>query len=161
MGWERNENFNDNQIKGIDLTIKAITKKYPFIKGWKFIDNYQKWKSSLYLNIIVDWFEVGKFYGKEIKPYYEESIKNGEWIESSIIDSYMFKNPSSTDSGFQEFFDKSYTESKKISTLLNTIYSSLPSEFQIMMTFKSSIDFFKDNIIPVELYIEHFVSGEK
>lgn len=159
MTWERDDNFNDTQIKGIDLTIKAISKKYPFIKGWEFIKDYQKWKAHLYINVIVDWVEVGEFYGKKLKPYWLEEFKNNKKIDSSLIDSYMFENPSHTDEGYQEFFNKAYKDTKQINTLLNSIYSSLPTEFQVMTTFKSLVSFIEDEVKPAEISIEHFVSG--
>lgn len=156
MSWKRDDEFDENQIKGIDLSIKAISKKYPFVKGWRFIDNYQQYKAHLYIDIIVDWIEVAKFYGKEIKPYWVKEFENGEYADSSLIDSYMFVNPSHTEEGYQEFFENSYKETKKINSLLNSIYSSLPSEFQITMKFMSS--FGGDDVRPVELYIERFIN---
>lgn len=155
MNWERDDNFTKNQIKGIDLTIKAISKKYPFIKGWRFIDNYQQWKAHLYIDIIVNWDEVAEFYGKEVKPYWQVAFKNGDKVDSSLIDSYMFDNPSHTEEGYQEYFDKSFMETKKIGTLINSIYSSLPKEFQVEMKFNS---IFGPDIRPVELYIERFTN---
>lgn len=156
MGWVRDDNFNKNQIKGIDLSIKSISKKFPFIKGWEFIDNYEQWKAHLYINIIVNWFEVAEYYGKEIKPYWKEEFKQGERADSSLIDSYIFVNPSHNEEGYEEFFKKSFDETKKINTLLNTVYSSLPNEFQITIKFISS--FGGDDVRPVELYIEKFIN---
>lgn len=157
MNWVRDDNFSEEQIKGLDLSIKALSKRYKFIKGWKFIENYNQWKAYLYINIIVDWSEVAKFYNKEFKPYWEESFNKGEKIESSLIDTYIFVNPSSTDSDYQSYFEKSFEETKKIERQLNSIYSSLPTEFQILKTFKSS--FGSDDTSPVEIYIEHFING--
>jgi hypothetical protein len=46
--------FGDKQLKGINLTIKGVAKKYPFITGWELNDNWDKWFSLVIINLIVD-----------------------------------------------------------------------------------------------------------
>jgi len=48
------EGLTDKQIRGIDLSIRALKKKYPFITGW---GEYEKWKDynvTLFVDIQID-----------------------------------------------------------------------------------------------------------
>ena len=36
----RDNNFTPKQIRGIDLVVKSMSKKYPYVKGWKFDEEY-------------------------------------------------------------------------------------------------------------------------
>lgn len=74
----RDNNFTDKQIRGIDLTIKALSKKFPFIEGWEFTEDFIKYDVSLYINLYVDLDELKEYVGeKEVKEYYRNSEKFG------------------------------------------------------------------------------------
>ena len=50
----RDNNFNDLQVKGLDMSIKAAAKKYPFIVGWQLDSNYKKYKYILYIDLFIN-----------------------------------------------------------------------------------------------------------
>ena len=49
METQRDNNFTDKQLKGITISVKGAAKSYPFIKGWKFVENYKNYNVDLYL----------------------------------------------------------------------------------------------------------------
>jgi hypothetical protein len=46
--------LTDKQIKGIDLAVKALRKKYPFITEWGEYDKWEDYSVRLYVNLKVD-----------------------------------------------------------------------------------------------------------
>jgi hypothetical protein len=157
MSMKRDNNFNQNQIRGINLAVNATAKTYPFIKGWELSKDYEKWSSRLYILLKVEWDEVAKFYKKEWKDYWKNIYDNKENLESSLIYSYMFVGPKNGDDDFESFIDESFKETQKINKLLNSMYHSLPEELQIETTFFSMITN-TDEKYSTEIYIEKFVT---
>lgn len=155
----RDENFTEKQIRGIDLAIKATTKKYPFILGWEFIDNFEKWKSKIYINIFVNWEEVRKFYNQEWSEHWSGDLNKGTEIKSSLIKSYVFKNPSFSDrEEYEKWLDDSYDKTKQIEGLINLIYVSLPEEFQITYHIDWGFSEIKPEV--VKFSIENFIGNK-
>jgi hypothetical protein len=129
----RNNDLSNNQIRGIDLVVKSVSKKYPFIKGWTLPHHWEKYQAHLYINVYVDWNEVSKFYNLQFKEYYDK-VKNETIFEdtSSILayfGSYEWGSPEQT-----EHFEKSYNEGVKIRNLVKGLYEALPEEFQLYYT---------------------------
>jgi hypothetical protein len=48
------EGLTDKQIKGIDLAVKAVRKKYPFITEWGEYGDWENYRVRLYVNLKVD-----------------------------------------------------------------------------------------------------------
>jgi hypothetical protein len=157
MSMKRDNNFNQNQIRGINLAVNATAKTYPFIKGWKLSKEYEKWSSGLYILLKVEWNEVSKFYKQEWRGRWKDIYDGGENLESSLIYSYMFEGPSNGDEDFESYIDESFKETKKINNLLNSMYHALPEELQIETTFYSMITNTNEKY-STELYIERFVT---
>mgnify|MGYP000645592452 CR=1 FL=1 len=50
----RDNNFNEKQIKGLDMVMRALAKQYKFVKGWQLDDKYEEYKYTLYIDMIID-----------------------------------------------------------------------------------------------------------
>ena len=61
-----------NEIKGVDLVVKSLMKKYNFIIGWKPDENYMKYHYTLFINLKIDYDMVSDYFGIRIRP----TIKN-------------------------------------------------------------------------------------
>jgi len=48
------EGLTDKQIKGIDLAVKAVRKKYPFITEWGEYDEWKNYQVNIYVDIKID-----------------------------------------------------------------------------------------------------------
>ena len=124
---KRNNEFTDEQIKGIDLCVRGIAKKYKFIKGWKLDKNYKNYVSNLYIDIFIDYFEVAKEIDSKISPFWLDYYKDYRELKSSSLGSHMESDENSKD----EIFQKSYTLLRNVTNNLNYLYSKLPDNMQI------------------------------
>ena len=64
------DHATEKQIKGIDLAVRATKKVFPFIKGWEFTPDWEKYSTVIYINLIVDFVELGKTMDMEVKSYF-------------------------------------------------------------------------------------------
>ena len=63
----------DKEKKGIDMILKTLHKKYPFIIGWEFTDNNpNKYSTMVGIDIIVDVDKLSEFYQKQIVSTFED-----------------------------------------------------------------------------------------
>lgn len=133
---ERDNKFTEKQIRGIDLIVKSVKKKYPFIRGWEFNKDFEKYIAHLYINLIVDFDEVAKFYKDDIHHVYKD--RKMPLISSLLLtflasnDVLGFDNPKR-----QEFFEYNYNETKKLTNLVSQLYKTLPEEFLIYYDYES------------------------
>jgi len=136
MTHTRNNEFTDKQKRGIDLVVKSVAKKYPFIKGWEFTKNFKDYTAHLYINLIVDFDEVAKFYNETLHPAYAERKIP---LISSLIKTFLSSNPILRfDSPERdEFFEKNYNDTKKITNLISSVYKSLPEDFLTYYNYES------------------------
>jgi len=136
MGAKRNNDFNEKQIKGIYLCVRAASKKFKFIKGWELTDNYDKYIVGLYINLFVDWNEVAEYLDLKINPFYLNYYKNHKDFQSSSLGSHMLPKDAKsildyTEEQKLESHEKSFKTNMKIFNTLNSFYRSLPENMQI------------------------------
>jgi hypothetical protein len=152
---KRDNNFTDEQIKGITISVRAAKKTYPFIKGWKFTDNYEKYVAHLYINLIVDFEEILQFYGLEIKDFYKEKKQtNPQEMRNAALLAFTDWGEWKSEE-FEKMADKSYTEGTKVKSLIREAYTYIPEN--MIITYEMEI--FNGNIInsPVILQVDDFV----
>ena len=77
--------FGDNQLKGINLVIKGVAKRYNFITGWELAKDWDKYPSMLLINLIVDLEKVGKYYDVKMLDYWLQEWKSDDFAESHYI----------------------------------------------------------------------------
>lgn len=46
--------LTDKQIRGVDLAVKSLRKKYPFITGWGEYDKWEDYNVNLFVDIKID-----------------------------------------------------------------------------------------------------------
>ena len=151
----RDNNFTEAQIRGVNLAVKATKKTYPFIKGWKFADGYQKYDTHLYIDIIVDFEELYDFYGVKLKDYYiKKKIKNPNDLKTSAL--FAFGDWGEYNSeAYKKIADESYNEGMKLKNTISNAYTYIPED----MIINYSYEFYsgrKDNL-PVILAVSDFV----
>lgn len=124
----RNNDFTEKQIRGLNLTIKGVAKKYPFIKSFKFSKDFEKYKANLYIVVFIDIFEVAKYLNLEVREYYKNNLDK---IESSALSAFLTEKNDENDYRSEEVFDKCYSLKREIEESMDTLYSNLPEEFKI------------------------------
>lgn len=134
---KRNNNFTPKQIRGIELTVKSVSKKFPFIEGWKFAPDFEKYDAHLYIDLIIDYEDFAKFYNSEIHPKYKN--KTFDILPKvSIPFSFLSTNPFAhwDSQEWKDFFEDSYSKNQKIKNMIFETYESLPDEFCIFYPIK-------------------------
>jgi hypothetical protein len=132
MEMDRNNDLTDKQIRGIDLVVKSVSKKYPFILGWEFTETWKKYHYHLYINLYVDWKLISEFYNQPLRDFYinyPEQVGGGASLFSYLD---FDKSVTTQDS----FFEKGYNEGMKIKSLMENLYNGLPEEFQVFFIHK-------------------------
>jgi hypothetical protein len=78
-----------NVYKGINLSVKMLSQEFPFIVGWEFSEDINKYDFTIYISLLVNLEKVSKFYGLEVDPIY---LRMGDWIysEDSPVKAYPF-----------------------------------------------------------------------
>jgi len=119
--------LSPNQIKGIDLVVKGVSKKYPFIIGWEKSEVFEKYQSQMFINLIVDMVKVSEYYNGEIKPYWVEDLEIGR--NDTSCGTFYLKN-------HEEIQEVSYANRRNLEKRVNDIYKSLPKEYQVIVTWE-------------------------
>ena len=143
--------LDDKQIKGVDMVIKAISKKYKFIKGWELYPKHEDYKSALFIHIFMDYQEFANTYNYYIQPI--------NWRRSaSTPASYLGRNKEDYDKPYGLKDKTVYEEVKEIKEdIENTIkelYIKLPNEFISTFSTYEFPDKFHPRIIIVSEFID-------
>lgn len=142
------------EIKGIDIIIKSIAKKYKFIKKWKLSDDYSKYKVTIFIDLYIDYELLSEFSGFEFDPYWKKAyLENPEkFARTSVFYVYFLPNNS------KEKDKKSIELKENIINEINELYEHLPDGFMA----KTNTEFGEsgriislDNLIPITLLNEN------
>jgi hypothetical protein len=145
MAGFRDNDFNESQIRGLDLVIKSIGKEYTFINGWLFADDYLNYNTTLYINIYIDIFTTADYLGFEVDEFYKE---RGYLITSPTLSPFIKSKELTRD----ESFDVTYKLKQDITKMLNNVYNYLPNKYKIFWGFDG------DTVkYTVELVIDKFI----
>jgi len=136
MGAQRNNNFTEKQLRGIDLIVKGASKKFPFIKGWGLSDDYKNYNSTLYINLFIDYPEMAKSIGYKVNDLVLRRYTKGEMeLASSALSPYLSTlegvYPAWGDEIHTKIFDDAYELNKNIKNTLNKLYENLPEGYVI------------------------------
>lgn len=147
------ENITEKQLRGIDLTIKAVSKKFPFVQGWEFAKDYQNYNSTLFINLIVDFEKVGEFYGYEMIPYYAKKISTDpDLFISSFFGSFFQEGYKYDSPEYHEYIHRWWLKAQDVKEYLDHMYKTLPEDFQIFW----SSERFPEYKHPIGLNLENF-----
>jgi hypothetical protein len=118
--------FGDNQLKGINLVIKGVAKRYNFITGWELAKDWDKYSSMLLINLIVDLDKVGEYYDVKMQDYWLEEWKSDDFVESHYI--LNLSEERTLDSG---------EEKSKLDKKINVVYEMIPDNLSAFYEFES------------------------
>ena len=122
--------LSDSQIKGIDLSVRAIKKVYPFLMGWKLSEGWEKYETNTYIDIYINSVELGKLFDMEVTPYFKQRIIDGEKISSAAILAPFNWGYYGTDE-FNEIGEMSSKLNRNINDSLKKSYGYIPDEMKI------------------------------
>jgi len=129
----RDNNFNKDQIKGLNLVINATKKKNPYIKGWEFSEDFEKYSTTLYINIFIDILELSEILDLDVRDYYLKLYQESPSKIYSGALSVFFKEKGQEENyrNNEELFDRLYDVRKELSDYINYLYNLLPDEIKI------------------------------
>jgi len=147
---ERHPELTPNEVRGIDLIIKSLKKKYNFITGWSPVDDYQKYDNTLFLSLDMDMEKVSDYYGFRIRPIIKQFMidKDDYWFGRDISNPTVFLDlPDNNDEGYQT--------KVRMNELSNTLYKQLPEKLQRRYTFTGT---YEQSQYPVVINIHSFIA---
>ena len=138
-----------NEIKGINLIVKSLKKKYNFIQGWKPDDEYMKYDNTLFIHLLVDYDMVSDYFGMRIRPSIKNllNLKDPEWWGKEIYSLTAFLEE-------PEGYTGGYDTKTRMRDLAEHLYKQLPPQLQRTYTFES---FRGEEEITVVLKIHGFI----
>jgi hypothetical protein len=138
---------SEKQIRGIDLAVKATKKVFPFIKGWEFTPDWERYSTVIYVNIFIDFIELGKFLNMEVREYHLDKIKSGEEFVTGAILTPFDWGDYGTDN-WEKMADVSHNLRLKINETLSKAYQFIPDGMSIFYSVGSGAlrDDYKPNI---------------
>ena len=71
MEKELQPELTPNEIRGIDLVVKALKKRYDFITGWNVDDEDLRYNNTLFISLTIDSEKTSDYYGFRIRPTLE------------------------------------------------------------------------------------------
>jgi hypothetical protein len=119
-----------NIEKGIDISVKLLSKKFPFVVGWKHATPMDQYEYSLYIYLKLDVEKVKEYYGLELDYIY------GNYPEFLFDESIVKAYPISAFK-YEGIIDDPYLETKELSTTLGNIYDDMPDKVKYYGTFGS------------------------
>ena len=115
-----NEEVSKQQIdKGIDIVVNGLKNEFPFVVGWQLHDDYDEYRTSIYIDLVVEYEKVKEFYG------FNTSIKfNIEYIKNKQV-AYVL-----SPLDYEGKFDP-YVESQKLGEYVFEMYDFIPDELKL------------------------------
>ena len=148
------EDITKKQLKGIDLSVKAVSKRFPFVESWKFTDDYQKYSSNLYIDLIVDYKKIGEYYGFKLLPVYEQKLLNNpDSFKSSFLGTFFEGGYRYDTPEYKEYIHRWWSRAQDVKEYTDIIYKSLPEDFQILW----SSERFPEYKYPINLSVQDFI----
>ena len=124
------EESSDELIKkGIDITINALKREFPFVVGWTSTDSYDTYKMTIYIDLIIDYDKTQEYYGLEPR---KSEIGNRVFGRKH----YLNKTATYPVSAFSyEGIVDAHAEYRKISEYVSSMYEYIPDELKTLSAF--------------------------
>jgi hypothetical protein len=129
MSYEkyRDNEFNREQLKALNMLISSLKKKYSFVKDWKLAKDFDDYSAILYIDLFVDILEISEILDLKLSEYYEVFKNEPKYLSSSSLTTFFEdKNDSN-----KNITDITWNLRKKMEEYLNNTYSYLPEKFRI------------------------------
>jgi hypothetical protein len=139
-----------NEIKGVDLIVKALKKKYKFIQGWEPDKDYIIYDNTLFIHLLVDYDKVSDYFGMRIRPTIKRLMddKDPEWWGREVYSLSAFLDE-------PEGYTGGYDTKTRMRDLAEHLYKQLPPQLQRTYTFQA---YDGDKQLPVVLKVHGFIT---
>jgi len=142
--------------KGIEMSVKGLSKTYPFVKGY-MDDTSDQYESAHYVDLLIDLDELANYMGVEVNPYWSNELKNDPKYQKVYAMWSYLKFPPEYDIYNTNIHNHpGYILGQDITHLLNTIYEFLPEQYKLY--YESNTSYITPRpIYPVSLKINGYI----
>jgi hypothetical protein len=144
------EQLNKKQLRALDMMIKAISRKYPFIIGWEPSEDFLKYDTMLNIDFKVDYEKLAKFFNAETDETWKRIIGD----EGGSYPTYSLGGPFNYDK-YPHIKDLSYDTTENIERILTDINEELPEEIRITYQYENFRGELVD--IPRRIRRDHYI----
>lgn len=134
------DKLTKDQVRGVDLIVKSVMKKYPFIKGGELSGDYEKFSAILYIDLNIDLFQLTEENGHRLSPpWIQEYEKYGpNTLITSTLSGYIYRDRVNVN---DDIFEIYYKLSNEIRDDLNKMYEFLPDNMKVLYMANSDSSF--------------------
>ena len=126
--------------KGIDMAVKGLRKKFPFIKGYEDDDSVDKYESAHYIDLIIDLDKLSDYMDVPVNPFWKVHASDPQYRKVYAIWSYLnFPPPYNNTNSDNIQSHPGYMLGGEIKSTLNTMYDYLPDEYKLFYTSQMSV----------------------
>lgn len=123
----RNNEFNKEQLKALNMLISSLKRKYSFVKDWKLAEDFDDYSAMLYIDLFVDILEISEILDLKLSEYYEIFKNEPKYLSSSSLSTF-FEDKNDNN---KNITDITWDLRKKMEEYLNNTYIYLPEKFRI------------------------------
>jgi len=144
------EQLNKKQLRALDLMIKSLSKRYPFIVGWEPSEDFLRYDTMLNIDFKVDYDKLAKFFNAETDETWKRIIGD----EGGSYPTYSLGGPFNYDK-YPHIKDLSFDTSENIERILSDINEELPEDIRITYQYENFRGELVD--IPRRIRRDHYV----
>ena len=144
------EQLTKKQLRALDLMIKSVSKRYPFIIGWKPSEDFLTYDTMLNIDFMVDYEKLAKFFNTETDSTWKKIIQD----EGGSYSAYTLGGPFNYDDN-PHIKDLSYDTSDKIERILSDMNEQLPDDMMITYTYENFRGDYVD--VPRRIRRDHYI----
>ena len=125
------EQLTKKQLRALDMMIKSISKRYPFIIGWEPSEDFLLYDTMLNIDFKVDYDKLAKFFNADPDETWKRIIEN-----EGPYPTYSLGGPFDYDK-YPHIKDLSFNTTESMERILTTINEELPDDMKITYPYEN------------------------
>jgi len=125
------EQLTKKQLRALDMMIKSISKRYPFIIGWEPSEDFLLYDTMLNIDFKVDYDKLAKFFNADPDETWKRIIDN-----EGPYPTYSLGGPFDYDK-YPHIKDLSFNTTESMERILSTINQELPEDMTITYQYEN------------------------
>ena len=125
------EQLTKKQLRALDMMIKSISKRYPFIIGWEPSEDFLQYDTMLNIDFKVDYDKLAKFFNADPDETWKRIIEN-----EGPYPTYSLGGPFDYDK-YPHIKDLSFNTTESMERILTTINEELPDDMKITYPYEN------------------------
>ena len=144
------EQLTKKQERALDKMIKAVSRRFPFITGWKPSVDFLAYDTMLNIDFIIDYEKLAKFFNADTDNSWKRIIED----EGGSYPMYSLGGPFNYEK-FPHIKDLSFDTTENIERLLNAVNEELPEDMKITYPYSNWRG--EDVRVPKQIRRDHYI----